>query len=277
MVENGDGRIRGADDDDPFAPPVPREVEPRAGYRYDPVEPIPEHLRPPPPAPTLKHSLRDTDSSETAFRFKIFTYSGAGGIIIALGCGFGARGLGMTAALLAVGGGFVFGWYFTYLGVLKLTTSAGHAGASVYFPSGATTPGDRQYSLAQSYAARGLYPRAAAEYEKNTNEYPDDPEPFMRLARLYRDELQRYDDAILWFKRTCAIPNVPAATEIMATRELIEVYTHRMHQPIPAAPHLARLAARHPNTPAGDWAKRTLADMKAAMRDEQSSTPNEMQ
>ena len=45
--------------------------------------------------------------------------------------------------------------------------------------------------------------------------------------------------------------------------ELIEVYTHRLKQPAAAVPLLARLASRHPQTPAADWVKRELALVRA--------------
>jgi tetratricopeptide (TPR) repeat protein len=255
------------DPNDPFAPPVPREIEPRKGYTFDPVEPIPEHMQPAAPAPMAKRALRDVDTAEAAFRVKAFMWGSTGGIIFALGLGFLFRAH-PKLALPAFVFGLVGGWAFTYFGVLALAERAGSTAGSLFFPSGKTTPGDRQYSLAQSYVARGLFDKAAVEYEACTVKYPDDPEPFMRLARLYRDELHRYDDAITWFKRATTIADIPAGTDMMAMRELIEVYTHRLKQPVAALPHLARLAARHPNTPAGTWAKQELAQMKAQMREE---------
>ena len=166
--------------------------------------------------------------------------------------------------------GFFIGWIIPFLLSVYLSRAAGDAAATFYMPSGSSTPGDRQYSLAQSLAVRGKFDEAAAEYERCSLLYPTDPEPCMRLARLYRDELQRYDDAILWFKRASAIPSVPPGTDVAATRELIEVYTHRLRQPAAALPHMARLAARHPATPAGEWAKRELALAREQLRAEQS-------
>jgi hypothetical protein len=136
-------------------------------------------------------------------------------------------------------------------------------------PSGKSTPMDRQYSLAQSLVARGRFEDAVKEYERCAAAYPTDPEPCMRLARLHRDDLQNYDVAVTWFKRASAVVNVPPGTDIMATRELIEVYTHRLKQPVSATPHLARLAARHPGTPAAEWARRELAALKETIREDE--------
>jgi tetratricopeptide (TPR) repeat protein len=258
--------------DDPFAPPVPRDdVKPRHGYTYDPVEPIPEHMQPKPPAP-VNPKYKDHDTAEAMFKFKTMTWSfTGGGALFGLGLGFSVGRKHPALMIPAAIAGFLAGGFITYCLVRLITEGAGSGAASLYFPGGGTTPGNRQYSLAQSYAARGLYDRAATEYEKNANEYPDDAEPCMRLARLMRDELQRPEEAIRWFKRVTAVPDVPAGTEMMAMREMIEVYTHRLRNPLAAAPHMARLAARHPDTPAGEWAKRELAEMKARMRSDQQA------
>jgi tetratricopeptide (TPR) repeat protein len=167
-------------------------------------------------------------------------------------------------------GGFAIGWLIPFVLATSFTGLMGNAAGRFYMPSGATTPGDRQYSLAQSYAVRGRFDLAAKEYERNAHEYPEDPEPCMRLARLYRDELMRYEEAIIWFKRAGEIPGVPASTDMMAMREMIEVYTHKLHQPVAALPHLAKLAARHPGTPTGNWARRHLSELKADLHAEPS-------
>ncbi len=255
-------------DDDPFAPPVPREVTPRKGYVFDPAEPIPEAMQPPPPPPQPRGRLKDVDSSETAYKLRAAVMTFRLGILGSLlGAAVGSRmGGGAFVVMLLSVLGFFVGWGLSYLITMRVADAAGRTAASLYMPTGSSTPMDRQYSLAQSYVARGKFAEAAAEYERCSNLYPDDPEPCIRLARLYRDDLHRFDDAVLWFKRTTAVPGLPAGTDMMAMRELIEVYTHRLRTPAAALPHLARLSARHPGTTAGDWARRELAEMKAQMR-----------
>ena len=208
-------------------------------------------------------TLHDRDTGETAQKFKAFVFSGFGGVVgVILGSLVGGR-MGAPFAGMVIG--FIGGWLGTYLIVLGMAGRIAGAASSIYMPGGSSTPADRQYSLAQSFAVRDQFEEAAAEYQRCIAAYPEDAEPVLRLARLYRDNLQRHEDAVRWFKHVCAMPGLPAGTDIMATRELIEVYTHRLKQPAPALPHLARLAARHPQTPAGAWATRELGALKAEL------------
>src|SRR5690606_6078482 len=95
--------------------------------------------------------------------------------------------------------------------------------------------------------------------------YPEDVDPKVRLARLYRDALQQPEDAVVWFRRALGTPALEAGVEQGVLRELIEVYTHRLRRPREAAPWLARLAAQHAATPHGARAKRELAELKQTM------------
>ncbi len=256
-------------DHDPFAPPVPRETTPRTGHTFDPLQPLPDHMQPAPLPKRKRGALKDVDTSETAFKAKAFMWSGTGAVMamfLAMGLAIGSGHQDDVVTWMIAG--FFLGWAVSYIIGMSVATGAGSGAAAIYMPSGSTTPMDRQYSLAQSYVARGRFAEAAAEYERAAVAFPTDPEPCLRLARVYRDELHQLEDAVLWFKRTCAVPNVSPGTDMMASREMIEVYTHRMRQPSAALPYLARLAARHPGTSAGEWAKKELAAMKAEMREE---------
>jgi hypothetical protein len=211
------------------------------------------------------------DVGETGFKVKAAMWSLPGAPVVGLAV-MGAftkypAPIPIIAAVLAL----PVGWFLSYKLVLHFSEGAGKAAASIYFHSGESTPSPRQYSLAQSYVARGMYSKAAEQYAVHAAEYPTDPEPCMRLARLYRDELDKPEEAIQWFKHTSLIEGINPGTEMMALRELIEVYTHRLHRERAAAPYLARLAAAHPNAPAGVWAKQQLAAMKAAMREDSPS------
>ena len=207
--------------------------------------------------------LRDVDTAEVTHKLRALIYAAFGGVVGMMLCGVVGARLGAPAAGALIG--FVGGWLGTYLIIVGVADGVASAASGIYMAKGSSTPPVRQYSLAQSYAVRGQFDQAAAEYERSALAHPDDPEPALRLGRLYRDELQRYDDAVRWFKHACAVPDLLPSADIMATRELIEVYTHRMKQPAAAAPHLARLAARHPQTTAGEWAKRELAVLRAAL------------
>lgn len=211
--------------------------------------------------------LRDFDSAERAFTIKAYSWAMAFGLICAL---LGAL-LAQRAGRHPLGGaipGFILGTVLAGWLAKRLAAAGGAVGSSLYMPSGSSTPGARQYSLADTLAVRGRFFDAAAELQRCVEAYPDDVEPKLRLARLYRDQLQQPEDAVEWFRRILASAELPPTTEQAVTRELIEVYTHRLRRPRAAAPWLARLADRYPDTASGVWAKRELAEIKREMREE---------
>lgn len=235
----------------------------RPGHVYRPDNPLPEHLRPK-PEPQVQQKLRDTDSTQHAYRFKAFAYSGWLGI---LGM-FAGMKLALDrgeSVLPYVVGGLVIGWALAYFGGMTIMNVSGRLGHAWFVPH--ATPSAREYSLAESLIVRGLFLEAAAELQRASAAYPEDPAPKLRLARLYRDALQRPEDAITWFRRIIDM-DTDDATEQAVMREMIEVYTHRLQRPRAAAPWLARLADRHPDSTAGAWAKRELAELKREMRTE---------
>ncbi|MEO5509915.1 MAG: tetratricopeptide repeat protein [Longimicrobiales bacterium] len=252
-------------DGDPFTPADRKEsAEPRQGHTYDPAQPIPQHMVPKQPDALPHKPLKDFDSNRSVDVLKIAAFSGWGALL-GMFVGMFVYKMWGWPLMPSLLGGFALGWLIPFVTATIFTGAMGNAASTIYMPTGATTPGDRQYSLAQSYVVRGRFEQAAAEYALAAQQYPEDPEPCMRLARLYRDDLRRYDEAILWFKRASEVPGVPPATDMMAMREMIEVYTHKLQQPVAALPYLAKLAAKHPGTPTGSWAKRHLTELKAEL------------
>jgi len=203
----------------------------------------------------MSNRLRDSDSADRAQKLHALGFSLFGGVIFALAGGF-------LFGLV----GFVLGWaggaLLIFLVSHGLASRAGSVGAAIYFGSGSSTPGQREYSLAESYAARGMLQEAAAEYQCAVSLYPEDPNPPLRLARLYRDRLADFQEAVRWFRHLLSMPGLDFQTEFAVTRELVELYVHRMKDAAPALPVLARLADRHPDTPAADWARRELVALK---------------
>lgn len=210
---------------------------------------------------------RDVDSAERAFRIKAYGWAMAFGVICILpGAALGRRSPlgGLIGGLLGfLLGTFAAGWLAT-----RLAETGGSIASLLYSPSGRSTPSKREYSLAESLIVRGRFFDAADELQRCAEAYPEDVEPKVRLARLYRDELQQPEDAVVWFRRALGTPLVDAGVEQSVLRELVEVYTHRLRRPREAAPWLARLAAQHAATPHGAWAKRELAELKQAMSEE---------
>jgi len=162
----------------------------------------------------------------------------------------------------------VLGWAGSYFGPLLILRGAGRAGSVLYSPSGKSTPRKKEYSLAQSYVARGMYDEAIAAFETAITEDPKNSGPYLRIARLKRDSLNDPEGAALWFKRALSESDTSGGVTLLTRKELIEVYELRLNQPQRAAPLLARMAEEHAGTPDGIWASETLARIKARIATE---------
>jgi tetratricopeptide (TPR) repeat protein len=205
-----------------------------------------------------RKKLRDVDSAEIAFRIRIALYSRYGAVFGAMAGGFKFGPVGMIV-------GAVMGWALVYYGTLMFVTTLGTIGSRIYHPTARSTPAPEEYSFVQSLVEAGKLHEAAATYQQIALQNPRDPEPKLRLARLLRDELQRLTDAAEWFKRVLAINTLPAATYELASRELIELYTHKLHDSPKALPYLAKLISKYPESASTEWAKQEMADIKSAM------------
>jgi len=237
----------------------------RPGHVYDPDNPLPEHLRPAPHS-QHQHKLKDVDSVAVAQRIKALGYAGWLGILgmfVGLMIAYRTGASIVLCALL----GLVIGTAIALFIGLVIAGRAGSAASTVYMPSGSSTPPVRQYSRAESLIARDRIDDAVAELQRGVAAFPDDAVPRLRLARLLRDRLQRHEDAAAVLKQVIAMRGIDAGVEISASRELIEIYTHRLREPARALPELARLADRHAGSPAAEWAKRELFEIKQAMRE----------
>lgn len=204
--------------------------------------------------------LRDVDAAERAFRIRA----------LVLGALFGMAGGLPVGALLAmkVGGnpilfmlsGFVLVLLVT-LGISEIALrTGGRAAQMIYNPRG--TAVRREYSRAGALEAQGRYEDAAAAYEAACLEYPEDPEPYFRLARLLRDRLERHDEAARWFERCRAESRLEGLQGLVISQELIELYIHKLRTPRRAIPELTLLCERYPGTPAAEAAQRELAEMR---------------
>jgi tetratricopeptide (TPR) repeat protein len=210
--------------------------------------------------------IKDTNSAEIALRIR-------------------AAALSMVVLGLCIGGGVVIHAYtgasmwlaviagctaatIVYASALYFSERGGRIGASLFSPDSHSTPPVRQYSLADSLVARGKFDEACEAYELLAQDYPDDPEPRIRLARLLRDQLQQPEAAADWFRKVIAVKNLDAATDIAVHKEISELYMHRLHAPRRALPYLAKLSSNHPDHPFGKWARDELVEIKQAMQDE---------
>jgi tetratricopeptide (TPR) repeat protein len=208
---------------------------------------------------------KDTDSAEQVFKFKAGFYAATAGLVLG-----GAAGALLAAAagihpLLGVLIGVPPAAAIVYGVTIFLTHRSGDVAKIIYTPSGRSTPARRDYSFAQSLAMRGQYEEAARAYTEACEEFPDDPEPYFGLSRLFRDHLHRYEDAIRWLELARLKTALDPGHEILAAQEIIEMYVQKLHAPRKAIPELARLAERFPDTPAGEAAQRELVELRDMM------------
>src|SRR5690242_6438589 len=133
--------------------------------------------------------LKDVDSAEVAYRLKIITWT----LPIALA---GTAAGGFLGGLIGGVIGFAIAGPGVYFFALAVVERGGHLASQVYAPDGASTPHKQEFSQAESLVARGRYEEAVVAFEIHCAEYPDDPDPYFRLARLYASKMERYEDAV---------------------------------------------------------------------------------
>jgi hypothetical protein len=143
-----------------------------------------------------------------------------------------------------------------------LTQGGGMVAATLHNPSGKSTPAKKQYSAAQALLARGHYEDAIAAYQHAISEDASDPTPYLQVARILRDELERYEESASWFRQVHEHPNASSGISLLALREITELYTQKLGQPQKALPLLARLSETQPDSPEGEWATRELVELK---------------
>ena len=218
--------------------------------------------------PVRRHSAPPTGPKDVDWHARIPFLVSMGGAFAGAVVGvifwlLGQWGAGMIV-VLALGAGAPF--FVVPFVVLNL----GGGSARVFFaPSGASTPRKREYSHAESLVARGLYEEAVVAFEVAVAEDASDPTPYLRIARVYRDRMERYEDAAQWFKRTLAESDAHGGLALLTTKELVELYTEKLADPPRAAPLLARMAEEREGTPEGAWAAEELARIKTFIAGEE--------
>ena len=164
-------------------------------------------------------------------------------------------------SVIPIFGAAAFAGAYFVLGILELT---GGAAGRLYGGSPfSVAPPDHSY--ADSLAARGLYEPAVAAYRNAAEEHPESPEPLLRAARVLRDGLRRYVEAIELFREIRASFPGDEGLEEVVTREIAEIHMNRLQQPQRALPELARLLERHPDSQSAEWARRRMAELKREM------------
>jgi len=218
--------------------------------------------------PPPRRGLRDLDTMERGV-LTIALLGAIPGFVVGAMLGYFLRQNGhpvWLAVLCALAGAA-----FVPAVALYVTGRAGALAARLHAPPGRSTPPKREYSFAESLVARGAYEEAITAFELALAADPSDPTPYLRIARVYRDHLDRPEDAVRWFRRALAESEAPRGVATLARRELAELYVDRLGQPARAAPMLARMAEEMAGTEDGTWAARTLARVKERMGEERES------
>ncbi|MCH7873797.1 MAG: hypothetical protein IH965_00685 [Gemmatimonadetes bacterium] len=208
---------------------------------------------------------RDVDLAARAIRIRAGVHAVSIGMVAGPLWGF---------AVSMVRGGNPLAWaigfsVFTMLGVyfisLRMTMAAAAAAGTIHNPSGKSTPHKNEYSRELALLVQGKYGEAAEAFEIAALESDGDPEPYLQLARLYRDKLHQYDDALTWFRRARTDARLSSGQELLVIQEIIDLYTNKLGTPRKALPELITLCERFPETPAADGAELDIAEMREMM------------
>lgn len=188
-----------------------------------------------------------------------FTGAVVGGMAGYTGMLYGRWGIGMVW-MLGLGG-----MALTFVFPLVVAAASGGAARTLYNPSGGSVSRKREYSHAESLAARGLYDEAVAAFEVAIAADPADPAPHLRVARIHRDRSRRYEESARWFKSALERTESGSALALLVVKELVELYTGKLATPARVAPLLARFAEERAGTPEAAWASEELRRVKGEM------------
>jgi tetratricopeptide (TPR) repeat protein len=219
------------------------------------------------PQQQRRKGLRDGDAAGRAQKLRAWGWS------LYAGIPFGV-GIGLLMGHLVLG--VLLGPVVIYSVVVGITTIFGRGASVLYMPSGSTTPRRREYSRARALEVRGEYEEAIRAYEAEILEGPRAAEPFLRIARIFRDDLKDLDSAEHWFRRAQREGKLSSGEAIRVHRELAEIFLHLRKEPRRAAPELARLVEGYAHTPDGRWAARELAEIKEEMARELEEPPRDL-
>jgi hypothetical protein len=213
---------------------------------------------------STERGLRDVDSALRVWRIKVAIYSVAAGVPIGA---FAGVALALKGGVGSLGINVPIGAVLATVAIYRITwwvvDGSGLVVSQLHNPSGASTPAKRDYSFPKSLTARGRYEEAAVAYEAETAEHPEDPEPYLQLARLHRDKLGNFEEAAMWFKRARQAEEMDKGRDLFVTQELIELYSRKLRTPRRAIPELARLIDRHPDSPPAAAARQELAALRS--------------
>jgi len=141
--------------------------------------------------------------------------------------------------------------------------SARLLGDAAFGPSGSSTPYKAGFSRAETLVQQGQYDAAIEAYQAVIGATPGVPEPYLRIARIYRKELRKPDDAAYWYRKVRREAHLTMSQDLAISRELVELILASDNRER-AIPELARIVDKFPDTPEQAWAEGLLAELKAA-------------
>lgn len=130
---------------------------------------------------------------------------------------------------------------------------------------GTSTPPRLEYSAAQAMVAQGRYREAVDAYEVAAAESDGDPEPYLAIARLLRDQLGDFAGSAAWFRRARRDAHLHTGLELLVAQELAELYSSKMGEPRRAIPELARVVRLLPEGPQAEAVSRRLAELRSQL------------
>ena len=198
---------------------------------------------------------RDVDEADRINRLRALVWSLVIFIVaVPIGLLVGGFPWGLLGAAVAAG--------LVYAGITGIAEAGVWTAGEIHNPRREIAPVRRDYSYAQSLAARGDFVGAIREYEVAVASVPTDPEPYLRIARIHRRNLGAAEDALLWFKRVRTEAEIGRGQELVVTQEIIEIYRDDLGTPARAIPELARLIDRFPDDPGVAAAREELARLR---------------
>jgi hypothetical protein len=168
---------------------------------------------------------------------------------------------GMSFVLFVFGGAALAG-VFTSVVAIKVSDRAGHAAASIYNPTGSTTPYQRVFSYQKALEMRGDFAGARESYEALIAESPGDAEVRFAAAEFCAGRGKDPARAAELYREIRQLAGATLQHESAATNALIDLYRGALADEGRARSELRRYAEKFGNTPQGELARRALEEMK---------------
>ncbi len=145
---------------------------------------------------------------------------------------------------------------------LKAGDAAAGLAKHIYM-GGSGTQYDDQFSREQALVMQRDYGGALALYEQRIASAPDDPRVRIAAADLYQGHGENPARAAELYREIQRMPNLESGHDIYVSNKLADLFLGPLRQRGRALVELRRLAERYPGTPAAQYAKAAIANLKA--------------